>query len=95
MKQQLSLITQEKIAQRIFIIREAKVMLDRDLAFLYEVSTKMLNQAVKRNIKRFPDDFMFRLTTMEMHELVTNCDRFKTLKHSTSNPYAFTEQPLH
>ena len=69
-------------------------MLDRDLAFLYEVSTKMLNQAVKRNIKRFPDDFMFRLTTTEMHELVTNCDRFKTLKHSTSNPYAFTEQGI-
>ena len=69
-----------------------KVMLDRDLAELYEVPTKRLNEQVKRNIKRFPDDFMFQLTSEEKNELVANCDRFKTLKHSTVNPYAFTEQ---
>ncbi len=67
-------------------------MLDKDLAELYEVGTKVLNQAVKRNIKRFPEDFMFNLSKSERNELVTNCDRFKTLKHSTVTPYAFTEQ---
>ncbi len=51
-----------------------------------------MNQAVKRNPKRFPADFMFRLTDEEKKEVVTNCDRFKMLKHSTSLPYAFTEQ---
>lgn len=66
-------------------------MLDHDLASLYEVSTKVLNQAVKRNIRRFPSDFMFRLTKREKDELVTNCDRFEKLKHSTSLPCAFTE----
>jgi hypothetical protein len=66
-------------------------MLDRDLAILYEVPTKALNQAVKRNIHRFPDHFMFRLTSEEKNELVTNCDRFNSLKHSTALPYAFTE----
>ena len=67
-------------------------MLDKDLAGLYGVATKVLNQAVKRNLERFPEDFMFKLTESEKDELVTNCDRFKTLKHSTVTPYAFTEQ---
>ena len=57
-------------------------MLDRDLAELYEVSTKVLNQAVKRNIERFLDIFKFQLNKKEKDELVTNCDRFKSLKHS-------------
>ena len=67
-------------------------MIDRDLAALYQVPTKVLNQAVKRNIERFPDGFMFRLSKKERHELVTNCDRFKILKHATHYPLAFTEQ---
>lgn len=67
-------------------------MIDRDLAFLYRVSTKRLNEQVKRNIKRFPSDFMFQLTRLEKIELVAICDRFNTLKHSTVTPYAFTEQ---
>ena len=67
-------------------------MLDRDLAALYGVSTKVMNQAVKRNEQRFPDDFMFRLTDVEKNKLVTNCDRFGRLKHSSALPYAFTEQ---
>lgn len=82
----------ELIAARILFIRGRKVMLDRDLAALYGVSTKVLNQAVKRNIERFPEDFMFRLTQQEKSELVTNCDQFKLLKHSVVLPYAFTEQ---
>ena len=67
-------------------------MVDRDLADLYGVETKQFNQQVKRNIKRFPADFMFQLTDQEKVELVTNCDRFNSLKHSTSNPHVFTEQ---
>jgi len=67
-------------------------MIDRDLADLYEVQTKRLNEQVKRNIQRFPQSFRFQLTEIEKKELVADCDRFKTLKHSTSLPYAFTEQ---
>jgi len=85
------LITQEAIEDRIFIIRGQKVMIDRDLAQLYGVNTKQLNQAVKRNTNRFPEHFMFQLSEQEKLELVTNCDRFETLKHSTVNPAAFTE----
>jgi len=85
------LISQEAIQSKIFFLRGKKVMIDRDLAILYEVPTKALNQAVKRNIHRFPEHFMFQLTSEEKDELVTNCDRFKPLKHSTTLPYAFTE----
>lgn len=63
-----------------------------DLAELYQIETKTLNQQVKRNQERFPDAFMFRLNEHEFSELVTNCDRFNLLKHSSSLPYAFTEQ---
>jgi hypothetical protein len=66
-------------------------MIDRDLAELYSVSTKRLNEAVKRNWRRFPEDFMFKLSKTERDELVAICDRFSILKHSTSFPYAFTE----
>jgi len=82
----------ELIEKSIFIIRSEKIMLDRDLAELYQVTTKALNQAVKRNLERFPSEFMFQLNKQEKDELVTNCDRLGTLKHSTSLPYAFTEQ---
>ena len=85
-------ITLEIIRERIFVIRGSKIMLDSDLAAFYGVPTKALNQAVARNPGRFPDDFAFRLTRLERDELVTNCDRFKTLKHSSSMPVAFTEQ---
>lgn len=82
----------EAITHKILILRDQKVLLDRDLAGLYGVSTKALNQAVKRNTRRFPPDFMFRLTKKEKDELVTNCYRFQPLKHSTVTPQAFTEQ---
>lgn len=81
----------EIIENRIFVIRAQKVMIDRDLADLYGVQTKRLNEAVKRNIKRFPEEFMFQLNDEEKKELVANCDRLKNLTYSTSNPYAFTE----
>jgi hypothetical protein len=67
-------------------------VLDADLAQLCGVSTKRLNEQVKRNERRFPPDFMLRLTKEEKKELVTNCDRFQTLKHSSASPSAFTEQ---
>ncbi len=89
------LILDENIMQKmIFTFRDKQVMIDKDLATLYQVETKVLNQAIKRNIERFPDDFRFQLTNEEKNELVTKCDRFKILKHSTSNPYAFTEQGI-
>lgn len=80
------------IESRIMSIRGRQIMIDRDLAELYGVETKVLNQAVKRNMERFPERFRFQLTKKEMTELVTNCDRFNSLKHSTARPYAFTEQ---
>ena len=82
----------EPIRSKIYEIRGQRVMLDRDLAELYGVQTKVLNQAVKRNIKRFPPDFMFQLSMDETHQLVTNCDQLSTLKHSSSMPYVFTEE---
>lgn len=85
-------ISQQQIENRIFLIRRVQVMLDRDLAELYQVETKVLNQAVKRNIERFPEEFRFQLNNNEKEELVTNCDRFEILKYSTNNPYVFTEQ---
>ena len=86
------IIPSEVILPKILIIRGKRVMLDKDLAELYGVATKVLNQAVKRNIRRFPMDFMFQLTKSELLELVTICDRFKSLKHSSSQPHVFTEQ---
>lgn len=80
------------IENMIMTFRNTQVIIDRDLAKLYNVDTKVLNQAVKRNIERFPDRFRFQLSSTEKQELVTNCDRFNALKHSTSSPFAFTEQ---
>ena len=82
----------EEPEEMIRCIRGQWVIIDKDLADLYGVSTKALNQQVKRNMERFPVNFMFRLTENEFHELVTNCDRFRRLKHSTVLPHAFTEQ---
>lgn len=76
----------------IFTFRGKKVMIDADLALLYDVQTKALKQQVKRNSERFPEDFMFELTLLEKNELVTNCDRLSNLKHSSIMPMAFTEQ---
>ena len=87
----------EIIRSKIYEIRGQKVMLDRDLAELYNVTTSNLNKAVKRNLKRFPEDFMFQLTQMEFNELRDNL----IFQNGTSSwggtrkrPYAFTEQGL-
>ena len=81
----------EIIENLILSIRGKQVMLDRDLARLYGVETKVLNQAVKRNIERFPERFMFQLTDDEKVKVVTICDHLKDLRFSYQNPYAFTE----
>ena len=89
------LVLQGEISNKILTFRSQQVILDKDLAKLYHVETKVLNQAVKRNIKRFPSDFLFQINDKEKNELVTNCDRFKMLKHSTVNPYVFTEEGIY
>ena len=83
-------LSQYDIERLILNVRGKQVLIDRDLAMIYGVETKALNQAAKRNSARFPERYRFQLTKEEMKELVTNCDRFKTLKHSTSAPYAYT-----
>jgi hypothetical protein len=85
-------LERESIENKILCIRNSHVMVDRDLADLYQVGTKVLNQAVKRNIERFPEYFRFQLNKSELNELVTNCDQLSSLKHSRTLPYAFTEQ---
>ena len=84
-------IPMERVENRILTIRGHRVMVDSDLAEIYGVPTKRLNEQVKRNAERFPEDFAFRLTTGEKMELVAKCDRFSRLKHSTAFPLVFTE----
>ncbi len=86
-----SLIPVERVESRILLIRGQKVILDVDLATLYGVSTGTLNQAVKRNKQRFPEDFVFQLIRIEKDEVITICDNLKKLKYSAWLPYAFTE----
>ena len=85
-------LPQLSVESRILTIRDVQVILDRDLAELYGVQTARLNEQVKRNSRRFPEAFRFQLNRQETDELIANCDRFKTLKHSSFCPYAFTEQ---
>jgi hypothetical protein len=89
-----NLILIEKIEKAIYLIRGEKVMLDRDLAKLYDVSTAAFNQAVRRNRERFPEDFMFQLTPAEVTDLNRSQIVIGSQKHRDprSRPYAFTEQ---
>ena len=84
----MSNVTVAKIEKMIYVIRGQKVMLDSDLAELYEVSTKALNQAVKRNLERFPDDFMFQLNQAEFNQLQSYGAQYGGLRY---HPYVFTE----
>jgi len=90
-----SIVPIERIQQCIFLIRKQKVMLDSDLAALYGVTTSRLNEQVKRNIERFPDDFMFQLTKEEFDNLKS---QFATSSSGWGGrrklPYAFTEQGI-
>jgi len=87
----MKLIPAERIDTRILAIRGHKVMIDADLAELYGVTTKRLNQQVRRNIERFPEDFMFELRPAEKTEVVANCIHLAKLKFSPAAPLAFTE----
>lgn len=85
------LLPEEMIIKSILLIRGKKVMLDVDLAEVYGVKTKRLNEQIKRNIDRFPEDFMFQLTQKEKNKVVAFCDHLGKLKYSKVNPFAFTE----
>lgn len=91
MKDKAAIVPYGKIEERILLIRGQRVMLDADLAELYGVSTKRLNEQVRRNRSRFPADFMFQLTKEEKRKVVTNCDHLAQLKYAPSLPFAFTE----
>ena len=87
-----SLIPMERIASQIYVIRGEQVMLDSDLATLYEVTTGNLNLAVRRNQRRFPEDFVFQLTAEEFEALLLQTARAKGRGGRRTPPYAFTEQ---
>lgn len=84
-----------KIAPKLIVVRDQPVLLDRDVAAIYGVETKRVNEAVRRNIDKFPPSYRFPLEQGEVKQLVANCDRFKPLKHSTAAPHAFTEKGLY
>ena len=85
-------VENSSIQKKIQLIRNTQVMIDRDLAELFDVETKRLNEQVKRNIERFPKDFCFQLTSKEKAEVVAKCDHLQNLKFSPNLPYVFTEQ---
>ena len=91
----MSLIKFEDIEDKIVEVRDIKILLDRDIAHLYGVETKRVNEAVKNNSSRFPDGYVIEITEVEKKELVENFDRFKTLKHSTAKAKGFTERGLY
>lgn len=89
---QNQIITTEELVNRIYLIRDKKVMLDKDLAELYEVENKQLKRAVRRHIQRFPSDFLFELTNHEYELLRSQIGTLKRGEHSKYPPFAFTEQ---
>ncbi len=90
-KTDLVKIPDEVILNKIIVLRDKKVMIDRDLAELYGVTTKRLNEQVKRNSKRFPEDFMFKITEPEKEHIIQKFEHLNVLKHSSSLPNVFTE----
>lgn len=83
----------QNVQRKIYDVRGMKVMLDFDLAVLYNVETRALKQTIKRNLDRFPLDFMFQLSKIEWKEVITNCDNLsENIKYSPATPFAFTEQ---
>lgn len=91
----MSIITYQAIENKIITLRNLQVILDSDVAELYQVETKRINEAVKNNPEKFPKNYLFQLATQEKSELVEIFDRFAPLKHSTSLPKAFTEKGLY
>lgn len=93
-KEDKSVVPNDLIASKILLIRDQKVMIDSDIADLYGVPTKRLNEQVKRNIERFPSNFMFELTKEEKEQVVANCDHLEKLKFSPVLPKVFTEHGI-
>ena len=91
----MNVVKMETIENRIIAIRGEKVLIDGDVAEIYGVETKRVNEAVKNNLDKFPEDYLFELSQEEKNELVENFDRFNRLKHSTANPKVFTEKGLY
>lgn len=85
----------EDIEDKIIVIRGQKVLLDRDVATLYGVETKRINEAMRNNPDKFPEDYCFYLQSSEKQQLVEKFDRFSVLKHSVVEPKAFTEKGLY
>lgn len=81
----------EQIERSILLVRGKRVMIDADLAFIFGVTTRRLRNKVRKNIDRFPPDFMFELTADEKSELEASCERLQNLKSSSYRPFAFTE----
>ena len=94
-EKEMNIIKSNFVDDKVYVIRGIQVMLDKDLAELYQVPTSALNQAVKRNMKRFPSDFMFELNNFEKNELITKCDNLQSIKFNPSNPKVFTEQGVY
>lgn len=88
-------VTEEYLKDRLYIIRGKRVMLDADLAEIYGYTTKRLNEQVKRNISKFPEDFMFQTSDEEKDDLRSQIATANTNSMSRSNPYVFTEQGLY
>lgn len=93
-KENHAILPEETIISKILFVRGQKVMIDKDLAEMYGVTTKRLNEQVKRNIKRFPEHFMFVLNPEEKENVVANCDHLKKLKYSPYLPSVFTEHGI-
>lgn len=91
----MSIIKLENIQDLLLLINNQTVLLDRDVAALYGVETKRLNEAVKNNQERFPNGYIIEVDKNTKNKLVENFDRFNSLKHSTSNPKAFTEKGIY
>ena len=87
----MNVVKLESIENSIVAIRGEKVLIDVDVAEIYGVETKRVNEAVKNNLDKFPEDYLFEVNQDEKNELVENFDRFNRLKHSTAKPKAFTE----
>jgi hypothetical protein len=91
----MNVIKYEEVENKIIEVRDQKIIIDNDVAELYGVETKEINQAVSRNPEKFPDEYVFELTTEEKIEVVTNCDHLKKLKFSSTLHKAFTERGLY
>ena len=95
MENELQVIREQEIEACLIELRGQKVLLDRDVAMLYGVETKRVNEAVRNNPDKFPEGYLVPLQVSEKQGLVENFDRFKTLKHATMEPKAFTEKGLY